>query len=132
MPSDDDEVAQQQQQQGQGQGQQGQHAWQQDVGGQWQQPQQEQQQQQQQQKQQGGGRDSYKEYAALTTWLRMNLHSVSGGSLFRLLLHTQGAHAGLSAPLTIARAHPCTRRLTQPRTAKRVVLFVGEQDASTG
>ncbi|WIA08158.1 hypothetical protein OEZ85_007612 [Tetradesmus obliquus] len=67
-PSDDDEVAQQQQQ--------------------------EQQQQQQQQQQQVSPRQRDKEWAALTTWLRMNLH--------------------------------------HPRTAKKLVLFVGQQDGATG
>jgi hypothetical protein len=73
MPSDDDEVAQQQQQQQQ-------------------QPKHKSKQQRQSHKQQQ--KDNGKEWAALTTWLRMNLH--------------------------------------HPRTNKRVILFLGHQEPSTG
>uniref|UniRef100_A0A383W1P4 Uncharacterized protein n=1 Tax=Tetradesmus obliquus TaxID=3088 RepID=A0A383W1P4_TETOB len=55
---------------------------------------QQQQQQQQQEQQQVSPRQRDKEWAALTTWLRMNLH--------------------------------------HPRTAKKLVLFVGQQDEATG
>lgn len=63
MPSDDDEVAQQQQQQQQQKPKQ--------------RPQHKMQQQQQKQQQKQAQKDSGKEWAALTTWLRMNLHHVS-------------------------------------------------------
>jgi hypothetical protein len=55
--------------------------------------QQQQQQQQEQQQQQVSPRQRDKEWAALTTWLRMNLHHVSGRIA---LLHVSSSSAAVA------------------------------------
>jgi hypothetical protein len=117
-------------------------------------------QQQQQQLEQVSPRQRDKEWAALTTWLRMNLHHVSGGDCsvaveikacipwccdFSLVDHCSHRVPSCGCLLSYI-DWPIALRYTlafspdlvvdflllQPRTAKKLVLFVGQQDAATG
>jgi len=96
-----------------------------------------------------------KEWAALTTWIRMNLHHVSLRLVERCFFcagrggGAVGAEQRVSSPssLVYQAVQCCSAQLTsphppptldapapnpQPRTAKKRVLFVGTQDAETG